>query len=226
MVTPREGSSSSAISTRTVKTTFAHQTACTNLPGWWSADPVRSTEMFLYLRCFSAFQLGRDQQSSGWTGDIREKAGRGKTPWRENVAEDFKAHMSNLKPLRAYPHSSCIMLAQTRQGNDQGNGFEGPKLLPTIYLEKTKKVLCNISERRRQKRSKHVTGMERKDLWETRRAETKWEPNHLGKQRKGWTGRRRKRTEGTLRLWPHLADLEDDSKPFVCYLLSSSYIRR
>lgn len=176
---------------------------------------------FYTLDAFLPSSLEETSIAQGGQGTSGRRNRGGRT-WQKTL----EAHMSNLKPLRAYPHSSCIMLAQTRKGNDQGNGFEGPKLLPTIYLEKTRKVLCNISERRRQKRSKHVTGMERKDLWETRRAETKQEPKHSGKQRKGWSGQRRKRTEGTLRLWPRFADLEDDSKPFVCYLLSSSYLRR
>lgn len=83
------------------------------------------------------------------------------------MAEDFKARLNNLKPLGAYPHSSCITLAQTRKGNGQGDGFEGPKLLTTIYLEGTRKLLRNISERRRGKKVKarkgEATGTERKE---------------------------------------------------------------
>lgn len=181
---------------------------------------------FYTLDAFLPSSLEETSIAQGGQGTSGRKLAGGRYRGTRTWQKTLEAHMSNLKPVRAYPHSSCIMLAQTRKGNDQGNGFEGPKLLPTIYLEKTRKVLCNISERRWQKRSKHVTGTERKDPWETRRAETKQEQNTPASRGKGGVVGEEK---GQRECWGSdhvLLTSRDDSKPFVYYLLPSSYLRR
>lgn len=58
------------------------------------------------------------------------------------------------------------MLAQTRNGNGQGDGFEGPEPLMTIYLEQTRIFAQYFPEEEEKKVKAHegeATGTERKD---------------------------------------------------------------
>jgi len=129
--------------------------------------------------------------------------GRGKAPWWDNKAEDFKAQMSNVKRLRAHPHSSCFVLAPTRKGNGQGDGFEGPKLLRTNYLERTRKVLRNTPERKKGKKKGQSTRGGGKGDAEKSAVRNEKQLNRKrkrsGKRWKGGGGQGRKRLERRLR---------------------------